>query len=606
MNKQKELGQFFTTSEDLQQFVFDKVKYKGKCLLEPSFGKGHLLKRFLEFDPNYPMICCEIDESIEPIVQFNEKQDIYYEDFTELEMGGKFKTIIGNPPYKKTGTGNLYIKFAELCFELLKTNGELIFIVPSDFTKLTRASRLIQKMVDNGSFTDFFFPENEKLFDGASIDVVVFRYEKDLKSNRTLVNNEEMFYTVNDGIITFNKNGTDKTILLSRLFDVYVGLVSGREDVYKVSFGNIEVLNGEDKTERYLMIDEFPSGDEEIDEYLESKKEILMSRKIRKFNDENWFEWGAPRNRKIMENKAGDFCIYLKNMTRKNQVAFVGTVQYFGGSLLCLIPRIDITEEQLHLVVDYLNSDEFQENYIYAERFKIGQKQTLNANIPLLFDVEESNITYEETKEAILEGCSGIKLKFSSKRDGRVDSSLREKNLIEYLVKFLKEKFEDFVIDEPQDRCWYDIMINDIPINIKITEGNTADNAFTKQGILFTVSGKTPETSHMNFNRFAQELEKINKKKSRDLKTEYHYLVFYKNTGEILFKSILDIYQYKSNPSNQLQIHWGNELKHIEYLTNDFLEKIIELLATVQESEKQNAENSKDFREMDITDIFQK
>jgi len=37
----KDLGQYFTISDEPQQFVFDKVKYKSSPLLEPSFGAGH-------------------------------------------------------------------------------------------------------------------------------------------------------------------------------------------------------------------------------------------------------------------------------------------------------------------------------------------------------------------------------------------------------------------------------------------------------------------------------------------------------------------------------------------------------------------------------------
>ena len=53
----KTLGQYFTTSEELQTFIFEKVQNKGEFLMEPSFGAGHLLKKFIEYDKNYPMVC---------------------------------------------------------------------------------------------------------------------------------------------------------------------------------------------------------------------------------------------------------------------------------------------------------------------------------------------------------------------------------------------------------------------------------------------------------------------------------------------------------------------------------------------------------------------
>ena len=143
----KKMGQYFTISDDLQQFVFDKVKHKGSLILEPSFGAGHLLKKFKDANADYPIICYELDSTITPTISFNAHQTIIYGDFTTQRMTQKFKTIVGNPPYVKQSTGNLYIKFIELCFELLDADGEIIFIVPSDFIKLTSASSLIDAMI---------------------------------------------------------------------------------------------------------------------------------------------------------------------------------------------------------------------------------------------------------------------------------------------------------------------------------------------------------------------------------------------------------------------------------------------------------------------------
>ena len=39
-------------------------------------------------------------------------------------------------------------------------------------------------------------------------------------------------------------------------FDIYVGLVTGKEEVYKnEEIGNIEVLNGADKVDKYIYIE---------------------------------------------------------------------------------------------------------------------------------------------------------------------------------------------------------------------------------------------------------------------------------------------------------------------------------------------------------------
>jgi adenine-specific DNA-methyltransferase len=382
MNYKKDLGQYFTISDDLQQFVFDKVKYKSSRLLEPSFGACHLLKKFKEYDENYPMVCYELDAKIKPVVSFNEYQTPIYGDFTQQTITTKFKTIIGNPPYVKQKSGNLYIKFIELCYNYLEDDGELIFIVPSDFIKLTGASSIISIMTENGSFTDFLFPHNEKLFEGASIDVVVFRYEKGFMTKKANVNGKEVFCNVNKGIITFSDTEVVGTPIDSQ-FNVYVGLVSGRDEIYRAPFGNIDILNDKGRVDKFIFTETFPTNNKQIDLHLETHKSELLERKIRKFSESNWFEWGAPRNISSIKKFWDNSCIYIRNMTRNREVAFIGKVQYFGGSLLCLVPKTDMTDAELQKIVVHINSASFQKDYIYAGRFKIGHKQISTAILPM-------------------------------------------------------------------------------------------------------------------------------------------------------------------------------------------------------------------------------
>jgi adenine-specific DNA-methyltransferase len=382
MSNKKNLGQYFTISDELQQYVFDKVKNKRSHLLEPSFGAGHLLRKFKEFDDNYPMTCYELDATIRPVITFNEYQTQTYGDFTMQVITEKYKTIIGNPPYVKQRNGrNLYIKFIEQCYSYLDDGGELIFIVPSDFIKLTSASSIIDVMTQNGSFTDFYFPHNERLFEGANIDVVVFRYEKGLRTNKAYVNGNEKICNINKGIITFSDNELSGFSIEDK-FHVYVGIVSGRDEVYRVPFGNIEVLVDKERTEKYIFTQEFPTNNNEINTHLLSHKSQLMERKIKKFTETNWFEWGAPRNIQSISKHWSKPCIYVRNMTRKKDVAFTGVVQYFGGTLLCLVPKTIISATEIERIVKTINSESFQKDYIYAGRFKIGHKQISNAIIP--------------------------------------------------------------------------------------------------------------------------------------------------------------------------------------------------------------------------------
>ena len=124
-----------------------------------------------------------------------------------------YKTIIGNPPYVRTKKGNLYIDFTEKCYNLLEDNGELIFIVPSDFLKLTSASKLLNVMMTNGTFTHIFHPHNEKMFENASIDVIVFRYCKNSLIDKKVLYNDKLLYITNsNGLITFGEEENNSVL----------------------------------------------------------------------------------------------------------------------------------------------------------------------------------------------------------------------------------------------------------------------------------------------------------------------------------------------------------------------------------------------------------
>ena len=368
------LGQYFTTNKMLLDYVLDLIHNNPDKILEPSMGRGDIISHILNHKQGVKFDTYEIDETIKFLI---DRDEINFGDFLKTQITDKYDTIVGNPPFVKRSGGNLYIDFIEKCYHLLNDNGELIFIIPSEFLKLTCATTIINLMIDNGTFTHIFHPNNEKLFDEASIDVIVFRYCKNINLEKKILFNGIERYLINtNGIITFTDTPmNDKTTLNTHL-DVYVGMVTGKEEVYKnEKYGNLNILNGKDKVDKYIFIDQFPTENLQLNEYMTNNKDILISRKIRKFNDENWFQWGAARNYISVKKNIGKQGIYIYTLTRNTTVAFVDTIQYFGGNLILLIPKKDV---DLNVLVKYLNSDEFKKNYMYAGRFKIGHKQVSN------------------------------------------------------------------------------------------------------------------------------------------------------------------------------------------------------------------------------------
>jgi adenine-specific DNA-methyltransferase len=372
-------GQYFTKHESLQKCVIKFILNKPTIILEPSIGRGDLVKCVSEtLDTDFDM--CEIDENIK-LLDNIDKNEVIYGDFLEIKISKKYDTIIGNPPFVRTHKGNLYLDFIKKCFDLLNDNGELIFIVPTDFFKLTSANKLLSEMISVGNFTHVYHPNNEGLFEGASIDVMVFRYCKDYsKEKLTLYNDEKKYLIESCGLITFSNEKIQMDDKLSDYFDISVGMVCGRESVYRnKELGNLKILSNKDNYTTYIYIDKFPCSDEKINQHLLNHKEDLINRKIKRYDEKNWFEWGAPRNVKKMEKYKGEKCIYILPLTRDKNIAFIGEVDYFGG----LIMMRPTKECDLQKIIDHLNSESFKSNYMYSGRFKIGHRQLSNTYISL-------------------------------------------------------------------------------------------------------------------------------------------------------------------------------------------------------------------------------
>lgn len=215
--------------------------------------------------------------------------------------------------------------------------------------------------------------------------------------------------------------------------------------------------------------------------------------------------------------------------------------------------------------------------------------------------------SYADIVAAVKSECAKINVVFSTEGDGRLDSAMKEKNYLDLLVKGLNTNYPSIPVEIGDARFWYDIRIGTIPINLKLTTGTT-DNAFNKVACITTVLGQEGTVRNMNYNQFYRALKEGSKKSEREFMSEYHYLVVDKKSAKVLFKSILDIHTYKTNPCNILQINWKKEFENIEYATepSDFKKKIQELLKSIQASLRQSVESMKEFLEADIEHDFPK
>ena len=191
--------------------------------------------------------------------------------------------------------------------------------------------------------------------------------------------------------------------------------------------------------------------------------------------------------------------------------------------------------------------------------------------------------SYSETIDAVKAACALINLSYGDGSvDGRIVSAIKETEYLAALKTSLEASHPAFTISIPKERYWYDIRINNIPINLKLTTGGT-DNAFNKVAILYSITG-VEVRRNMNFDAWYGLIRSTPPKVSRDKATEYHYLAVHKTTGAVILKSIFDIHTYKANPCNDLQISWRNEFANADYVCPSHHAKTQELLRTVQAS----------------------
>ena len=370
-------GQFFTTHRDLQEAITGMCALgfaKDQVALEPSAGRGDLVGAFRAAFPSCKIHAVELDPTLGP----HDSADLWIRgDFLHIPLPREtYNIIFANPPYVRGGHAkNLYIRILERCFSVLADNGELIAIVPPDFFTVTSAASLLKHMDAVGRFTHVFRPKREDLFENASVAVMVIRYERSTATPRRCWDTNLQTanaYSCVDGTICIAAPRPNH-VRLDSVCTVHVGLVTGCDAVFKNEReGNVSLLTDLDQHENYILAQH--SADPLIATHLLPYKERLKARRIRQFNATNWFEWGALRNRRLMEARAREKCVFVRVRTRDPIVAFEGQLEMFGHKLLAVLPKPGV-QIDLAKLTNAMNSKMFQEPLRGPSgRFSVGQR----------------------------------------------------------------------------------------------------------------------------------------------------------------------------------------------------------------------------------------
>ena len=327
------LGQVFTEKIIVNKML--KLRKNKGTILEPSCGAGAF------FNKIKGCVGVEYDSSVCPKNAINI-------DFFDYSLDNKFNTIIGNPPYVKFQNinsdtkmklnmesfderSNLYLFFIEKCIKHLEDNGELIFIVPRDFMKATSAKKLNEFIYKSGTITDWLELGDELIFPGFAPNCVIFRFEKNNFSRKT---NKKLHFIESNGQLLFLKS--KPKYKFSDYFFVKVGAVSGADEYFESKNGNKDFVYSKTVETNKLKKMHYNIMHED----LLINKDILINRKIKKFTEKNWYEWG----RGFYDSELPR--IYVNSKTRKSNPFFINDCNAYDGSVLAIFPKFKIKDKQ--------------------------------------------------------------------------------------------------------------------------------------------------------------------------------------------------------------------------------------------------------------------
>ena len=360
----KRLGQVFTPSNIVRQMLQLRQNYGS--VLEPSAGDGAFA---CQLGDN--VVALEID----PLVADGNTILI---DFFDYPISHKFDSIVGNPPYVKyqhipaetkeklgqysiNARTNLYLSFIIKCVDHLNPGGELIFITPRDFCKATSAATVNSKLYEEGSITHFYDLGDIKIFNDATPNCAIWRWEKGRKSKTMHTGG---IFTCTDGQISFvDNNGQTK---LSDIFEIKVGAVSGADAIFSADpKRNIDFVCSKTATTGELRRMSYgrPTS------YLKQHKQELLARKIKPFTAETYWHWGR------------DYChrkgsrIYVNCKTRQPEPFFVSDIEPYDGSVMALFPKVPM---DLDLAAELLNRSDWEAQGFVCDGRKLFSQRSLS------------------------------------------------------------------------------------------------------------------------------------------------------------------------------------------------------------------------------------
>jgi adenine-specific DNA-methyltransferase len=366
-------GQVFTSDDIVQRML--GLRRRWGSVLEPSCGAGAFLKRL-----GPKAVGLELDRRFRG-------ENIRNMDFFNLPLTEKFDTIIGNPPYVRyqdilpstkakldltrfDRRTNLYLPFIEKAVKHLKPHGELIFITPRDFIKATAAAKLNAFLYEQGTITDFIDLGDARIFGAFTPNCAIWRFEKGDFSRRA---NGDQIFTLAGGQLMFTSAAYP--VNFGDLFTVKVGAVSGDDKIFTdAKHGNLDLVCSttvaDGQTRGMIYQTKAPA--------LAKHKARLMARRIKNFDDRNWWTWGRDYYHSETPR------VYVNCKTRRPNPFFWHPAKAYDGSVLAIFPKrhdLDMTK----LAADLNRVDWAALGFVCGGRFLFTQRSLENCRLPATF-----------------------------------------------------------------------------------------------------------------------------------------------------------------------------------------------------------------------------